>query len=75
MFKQVNYVIVGDEKIHFGGCEARISNSLRRLDGIYDISVSADEQNVSVSINTDFVSPEQIETCLDQLGYKVVTLS
>lgn len=75
MFKQINYEIVGDEKIHCGGCEVRISNALRRLDGVYDVSASADEQNISVSINTDSVSPEQIETRLDQLGYKVVMLS
>lgn len=72
MTKQVLYRVIGDEKMHCEGCETRVSNALRRLDGVHDVKANANEQSISVSFNTDEVSPEQLESRLDQLGYKVV---
>jgi copper chaperone CopZ len=71
MIQALNYEIVGEEKMHCGGCESRVSSALKRLDGVRDVSASAADQRVVVTVNTGQVSSEQIEQRLAQLGYEV----
>jgi copper chaperone len=71
MIQSLNYEVVGAEKIHCGGCESRITNALKRLEGVRDVSASAADQRVAVTIDKGRVAPEQIEQRLAQLGYEV----
>lgn len=71
MLSQLRYTVSGEEKMHCAGCETRIQNALKRLDGVYEVQASTDEQEIALSINTDKVGADQIEQRLEQLGYQV----
>ena len=49
----VQFEVVGEEKIHCEGCEARIANALRRLPGVANVEASAETQRVSVAIDPE----------------------
>jgi copper chaperone CopZ len=72
MIKGLSYVVTGEKRIHCEGCEHNIRHDLRSLEGIHEVLSSAEEQRIAVSINTDYVSAEQIEARLKALGYEVV---
>jgi copper chaperone len=71
MIQVLNYIVTGEEKIHCEGCETRIANALKRLEGVRDVRASAQDQGIAISINTDAVTPEQVEQRLAQLGYQI----
>lgn len=71
MIQSFDYEVVGPEKIHCNGCENRIIGALQRLDGVRDVSASAADQRVAVTIEKGRVEPEQIEQRLALLGYEV----
>ena len=71
MIKQLRYAVAGKEKIHCGGCEARIRNVLTLLEGVHQAEASADKQEIAISIDTGKVDREQIEQRLLQMGYDV----
>ncbi|MBI2311456.1 MAG: heavy-metal-associated domain-containing protein [Betaproteobacteria bacterium] len=63
--------VIGGEKIHCAGCEARIGYALRRLPGIQEVRASAETQAIAVTIDPDQISAEQIRARIEQLGYQV----
>jgi copper chaperone len=71
MIQALKYEVVGEEKIHCGGCESRITNALKRLEGVRDVAASSADQRVTVTVDKSRVSPEQLEQRLAQLGYDV----
>lgn len=73
MGRTVNFTVAGEEKIHCAGCEQRIANALRRLSGIQDVQASAQSQRVVVKLDPAQISPEQVRTKLEHLGYQVVS--
>ncbi len=68
---ETTFKVTGEQKIHCAGCEQRISNALKRLDGIQDVQASLQTQQVAVKIDPARVNPEQVRSRLEQLGYEV----
>ena len=62
--------VVGEEKIHCEGCEARIANALRRLPGVANVEASAETQRVSVTIDPAQTSEKEVRARLAQIGYQ-----
>ena len=52
------------------GCEAGIKMAVGRLDGVDSVSASHEEGKAEVSYDPAKVSPEQIITVIDKLGYE-----
>lgn len=73
MGRTVNFTVTGEEKIHCAACEQRIANALRRLSGIQDVQASAQSQRVVVKLDPAQISPEQVRTKLQHLGYQVAS--
>lgn len=67
----VDFTVIGEERIHCESCEQRVSNALRRLDGVQDIRASAQTQQVAVRFDPGQVRPEQIQAKLERMGYEV----
>lgn len=71
MAQALEYTVTGEQKIHCEGCKQRIANALQRLPGIQDAQASFQTQQVQVTIDPAQVSPEQVRSKLEQLGYAV----
>ncbi len=71
MTQTVDLTVIGEERIHCQSCEQRVSNALRRLDGVQDIRASAQTQQVEVRFDPSRVQPEQIQAKLERMGYEV----
>ncbi|HBY96206.1 MAG: heavy-metal-associated domain-containing protein [Ardenticatenaceae bacterium] len=71
MARKVEFTVIGEQTIHCAGCEQRIGNALKRLPGVEDARASAKTQHVVVSINPVEITPEQVRSRLELLGYEV----
>lgn len=67
-----NFIVTGEQQIHYEGCEQRIGNALRRLQGVQDVRASAQTQQVVVTFDPAEVGREQVRAKLEQLGYEVL---
>ena len=65
------YTVIGEQKIHCAGCEQRINNALRRLNGIQEVKASAQNQRVEVAYDPAQTDAEQVRLRLEKLGYDV----
>ena len=66
----VQFEVVGEEKIHCEGCEARIANALARLPGVEEVQASAETQRVRVAIDPAQTSEKEVRARLAQIGYQ-----
>lgn len=67
----IEYQVIGEERLHCAACEARIGSALLRLPGVRNVQASAQSQQISVTLDSTQVSPEQVRARLQQLGYQV----
>jgi copper chaperone CopZ len=70
MVQTIEFVVMGEEKMHCAGCEQRVSNALRRLPGVQEVQASATTQYVQVTVDPSLVGAEQVQAKLEQLGYQ-----
>ena len=70
MAQTLEFVVMGEEKMHCAGCEQRVSNALRRLPGVQEARASAATQHVLVTLDPSQVGAEQVQARLEQLGYQ-----
>ncbi len=66
----IDFTVTGEQTIHCAGCEQRIQNALRRLDGVEGVQASHKTQEVLVTIDPGLVSSKQIQDKLEQIGYE-----
>ena len=62
--------ITGEQRMHCAGCEGRIAYALGRLPGVQGVIASTSTQRISVTVDPDRVTLEQIRQKLDELGYE-----
>jgi len=70
MIQTLEFVVMGEEKMHCAGCEQRVSNVLRRLPGVQKVQANATTQQVRVTVDPSQVGAEQIRAKMEQLGYQ-----
>lgn len=73
MSTNLEFSVTGEQKIHCESCEERIARALKRVPGIGSVKASAKEQRISVSINPDRTSSEEVQSKLHEIGYDVRT--
>lgn len=66
----IQFEVVGEEKIHCEGCEARIANALGRLPGVAEVQASAETQRVRVTIDPAQTNEKAVRARLAQIGYQ-----
>lgn len=71
MATNLEFNVTGEQKIHCASCEERIARALKRVPGINSVSASAKDQHISVSIDTDRTTPEEVQAKLHDIGYDV----
>ena len=70
MVREIEFNVIGQERIHCESCEQRIARALKRVGGVADIKASSAGQTIRVSINPERITPEQIHSKLQELGYE-----
>ncbi|SKB00502.1 Sulfite exporter TauE/SafE [Caloramator quimbayensis] len=53
------------------GCEIRIENEIKKLDGIVKVKASFKNSNVIVIYDSDLIKYETIAECIEKIGYKI----
>lgn len=53
------------------GCEIRIENELKKLNGIVKVKASFKNSNVYVIYDSDLIKYETIVQCIEKMGYKI----
>lgn len=71
MTRKIIFQVIGEPTIHCAGCEQRIGNALQRLSGVNEVKASAQTQRVVVEIDPNQVSPNEVQSRLELLGYEV----
>jgi len=71
MVDTIEFRVTGETTLHCAGCEQRVANALRRLAGVQEVRASAHTQQVVVTLDSDQVTPDQMQAKLEQLGYQV----
>jgi len=61
------------EQIHCGACEAAISKSLTRVDGVRQVEADAASNRVRVLFEENVVGVEQLAARLAEAGYPAVS--
>jgi copper chaperone CopZ len=59
-----------EKGIHCAGCEARIQSVVSRLNGVETVKADHKTQMVSITLDPQRASIEQIRAKLEGLGYK-----
>jgi copper chaperone len=71
MVIKVDFKVVGEEKMHCGGCETRVRFALSRMPGVQEVLASSKTQSIAVVINPDQVTLEQVRVRLKDAGFDV----
>lgn len=71
MTDTIEYIVVGEEKLHCEGCEQRVGRALKRLGGVREVEASYQTQRVEVEYDSGQVGEEQLRERLELLGYEV----
>ena len=69
--RTLHFTVIGEDKLHCAGCEARVANALKRVPGVTDVAASAETQHIAVTIDPAQATPEQVQAKLEQMGYSV----
>lgn len=71
MATNLEFSVMGKQKIHCESCEQRIARALKRVPGIDGVKAREKDQHISVSIDPDRTTPEQVRAKLHEIGYDV----
>jgi len=64
-------IIMNVEGMMCGGCERRIQNALKNIEGIEEVIANHEEKNVKVVANEN-VSEDIVKAKIEDIGFKVV---
>jgi len=60
------------EGLSCSSCASSAQKLLNNIDGVALASVDFDSKTATINYETAKVSPQQLQTALDQLGYKLI---
>lgn len=69
MVVKVDLTVTGEEKMHCAGCEGRVRFALSRLPGVQSVIADAKTQAISVVINPEQVTSDQVQERLNVAGF------
>ena len=74
MIEKLEFSVVGEEKMHCGGCESRVRFALQRLSGVYDVRADSKTQTIAVSFDSERLGARELQQLLNSAGYEVAML-
>jgi copper chaperone CopZ len=63
--------VVGQQKMHCGGCENTVQFTLRQVPGVQQVEASHKTQLIKLRFDSQNVDLERIQQELDWIGYQV----
>jgi copper chaperone len=70
MLKTVTFEIVGDQRLACQGCEERVEDVLKAVQGVKQVRARARNQRVEVLFDTAILEPSAIAERLNVAGYQ-----
>ncbi|BBL80469.1 hypothetical protein RxyAA322_23230 [Rubrobacter xylanophilus] len=67
----IQFTVIGEEKLHCEGCEQRVGRALKRLDGVREVEADHTSQKIEVAYDSAELGEKEIRERLDLLGYEV----
>jgi len=67
---ELSFKIVGEQPIHCEGCEQRITNALKRLEGVREVRADHRTQEVRVAVDPARLDAERVRAKLGQIGFE-----
>ncbi len=65
------FTVTGENTLHCGGCETRVANALKRMEGVSAVDASHTSQVVTVDYDDAAVTVEDLRARFQKLGYAV----
>lgn len=70
MFKSIAFEVIGSQRIVCAGCEERVEDLLKGLDGVGQVRAQARKQRIEVLFDTAKLNATAIAERLRQAGYE-----
>ena len=70
MLKSITLEVIGDQRIVCGGCEERIENLLKNLEGVDKVRAKSRSQRVEVLFDATRLDADTIAQRLGNAGYQ-----
>lgn len=70
MLKTVTFEVIGDQRLACQGCEERVEDVLKTLQGVKQVRARARNQRIQVLIDTAALESSAIVERLAQAGYQ-----
>jgi len=70
MVVEVDFIVVGEEKMRCSGCETRARFALSRLPGVQEVRADSKTRRITVVINPTQVTLEDVQARLKVAGFE-----
>ena len=70
MLKTVTFEVIGDQRLACQGCEERVEDVLKTLQGVKQVRAHSRNQRIQVLIDTAVLESSAIVERLSQAGYE-----
>lgn len=71
MLKSISFEIIGSQRLACAGCEERVEDMLKSLEGVEKVRAHARNQRVDILFDTAVLEPQAIARRLGEAGYEV----
>ena len=70
MFKSITFEVIGSQRLNCAGCEERVEDLLKGLQGVGKVRADARKQRIEVLLDAAKLDATAIEERLSQAGYE-----
>ena len=70
-FETKTLKVIGEQKMHCGGCERTVKFALKQLPGVQTVEASHKTQLIELSFDPQVVDLKRVQQELDWIGYQV----
>jgi copper chaperone CopZ len=70
MFRSIVFEVIGSQRLVCTGCEERVEELLKSLEGVGQVRAQARKQRIEVLFDTATLNPTAITERLSQAGYE-----
>jgi len=75
MFKSVTFEVIGDQRLVCEGCEERVENALKNLQGVRKVRAHSRNQRIDVLFDATSLDASAIAEFIDKVGYQTRIVS
>lgn len=75
MFKSINLEVVGKDRLNCEGCEERVEQALKTLEGVSKVRANARNQRIEVLFDSAKLDATALTECVATVGYQAEVVS